>query len=486
MITATRNGRARARRPEDATPPHDADAERSVVGSILIDPAALPRLQVTLRPDDFYLPPCRRVYEETLAMFRQGVPIDTLLLVGRLKDAGADAIVSNSDLAEMVKSVPTVSQIAWYARIVALKAQQRRAWEIGYRLIQLGLDDCRAGHDYAGWRSEIEAFSGLVFHETEDDRQAAPQIITAAELMRREYPRQKWVVPGVLIEGLSLLAGKPKFGKSWLTLSLAIGVATGGKALGKIDVTAGDVLYLALDDDDRRLQKRLGILLGGEAAPERLYRATQWKRSNEGGLDDLRVWLADHPEARLVIIDTLRRFKPRGSTRANAYDSDYEAMMPLQFLAAEFGVCILVVHHTNRGKKEDILDSVNGSNGLASGADSILVAQKERGRSDGLLFLTGRDVEEKTLALTFDAQTCAWLLGGEVDAERAAMRPERRAIVDILTRRAPYRPGPAEVALALGKMGKQERNSVRALMLKMEKEGQIVNDGTGHYAVADS
>jgi hypothetical protein len=463
-------------------PPHDPDAERSVVGSILIDPTALPGVQETLRPDDFYLPPCRRVYEEALAMFRQGVPIDTLRLVGRLKDAGADAIVSHSDLAEMAESVATASQVACYAQIVALKAKQRRAWQIGYRLMQLGLDDDRAGYDYEGWRGEIEAVRGLAFHDSKDDRQARPQIITAAELMRREYPQQKWVVPGLLVEGLSLLAGKPKFGKSWLTLSLAIAVATGGKALGKIDVTAGDVLYLALEDDDRRLQKRLGVLLGGETAPERLYRAMRWKRSNEGGLDDLRVWLAGHLEARLVIIDTLRRFKPRGSAKANAYESDYEAMMPLQSLAAEFGVCILMVHHTNRGKKNDILDSVNGSNGLASGADSILVVQKERGRSDGLLFLTGRDVEEKTLALTFDAPTCTWLLGGEVDEARAAMRPERRAIIDVLTRNAPYCPGPVEVALTLGKTGKQERDAVRALMVKMEKDGQIVNDGTGHYA----
>ena len=68
---------------------------------------------------------------------------------------------------------------------------------------------------------------------------------TAADLMKEDLPPVRWAVPGILPEGLSLLAGKPKLGKSWLALGLAVAKASGGVALGKIPVEQGEVLYLA-------------------------------------------------------------------------------------------------------------------------------------------------------------------------------------------------------------------------------------------------
>ena len=110
---------------------------------------------------------------------------------------------------------------------------------------------------------------------------------TAADLMREELPPVRWAVPGILPEGLSLLAGKPKLGKSWLALGLAVAKASGGLALGKIPVDRGGVLYLALEDNRRRLQNRLRKVLGGDAAPEGLHIATEWARVDEGGADAL-------------------------------------------------------------------------------------------------------------------------------------------------------------------------------------------------------
>jgi hypothetical protein len=481
--------RKQDRRPEDAVPPHCPDSERSVIGSIWIDATLMDSVAELLKPDDFYLPHTSRVYAEMLAMRRDGVPIDTTLLMGRLRDAGAlkddaDSIVSMTSLVEMADSVPTAANGMFYAEKVALRAEQRRTWLIGPKLMRMGLDDYNAAENYGSWRSEIEAALSIIFRAS--SKANGPQIITAAELMKREFPEQKWVVPGVFVEGLNLLAGKPKFGKSWLVLSLAIAVAKGGKVFGKIDVTAGDVLYLALEDNDRRLKKRIGILLCGDDAPDRLHRATTWKRCNEGGIDDLRAWLVAHLEARLVVIDTLKRFKPKSNAKANAYDSDYEAMIPLQALAAEFGVCIIVVHHTNRGKKDDILDSVNGSNGLAGGADSILVAQKERGKVDGSLFLTGRDVEEKTLGLKWDSLTCTWTLIGEFEQEQLSIGPERLKIIKVLADEVPAHLGPSDVADKLGQHEKHERDAIRVLMSLMASDGQITAVSRGKYTVTAS
>ena len=149
---------------------------------------------------------------------------------------------------------------------------------------------------------------------------------TAADLMKEDLPPVMWAVPGILPEGLSLLAGKPKLGKSWLALGLAVAKASGGVALGKIPVDRGEVLYLALEDNRRRLQNRLRKVLNGDPPPGGLHIATEWPRVDEGGADDLDDWLAVHPDAGLVVVDILKVVRPSVSGNRGIYDADYEAL----------------------------------------------------------------------------------------------------------------------------------------------------------------
>jgi hypothetical protein len=144
---------------------------------------------------------------------------------------------------------------------------------------------------------------------------AAPpvEIFTAADLHTMELPEPKWAVDGIVPAGLSLLAGKPKLGKSWLALVIAVAVAMGGVALGSVQVEAGAVLYLALEDTKRRLKDRLAKLAarqGIAAWPATLHLASACPRQDKGGLYALAEWLNDHPQARLVVIDTWPRFRP--------------------------------------------------------------------------------------------------------------------------------------------------------------------------------
>src|SRR5258708_17898367 len=140
--------------------------------------------------------------------------------------------------------------------------------------------------------------------------------------MKCEFKPLQWAVEGILPEGCVLFAGRPKLGKSWFAYLTGLAISVGGHVLGKIKVEKGEVLYLALEDGKRRLQSRFKKLAAGGPAPETLHLAVTWPRLDEGGLEDLELWLKDHAKARLVIIDTLQRVRPQNRSTANGYEND--------------------------------------------------------------------------------------------------------------------------------------------------------------------
>ena len=298
---------------------------------------------------------------------------------------------------------------------------------------------------------------------------------TAAELLAKEIPPARWAVPGILPEGVALLAGKPKLGKSWLALGLCIATAAGGYALGKKRVEQGEVLYLALEDNERRLQKRLRKLLQDQPVPSRLHYATSWPRLNEGGAEALREWLEDHPSARLIVIDTLAKVRMPAKGQ-NVYTEDYTALEKLIPLAAEFGVAVLVVHHLRKMSAADPMDEISGSTGLSGGVDGFLILKRDRGRHDAVLHVDGRDVEEPAeLALKWDGLLASWTLIG--DPEEFRLTKERAEIVEVLRAAAPRPMSPKEVAAAVGKSA----NTVSQALYQMLQAGQVISPGRGLY-----
>jgi hypothetical protein len=303
------------------------------------------------------------------------------------------------------------------------------------------------------------------------------RIFTAAELMAQELPPVRWVVPGLVPEGVTLLAGKPKLGKSWFALGLGAAVASGGVALGTKPVERGDVLYLALEDNPRRLQGRLGKILAGSGAPEGMHIATEWPRMDEGGAELLDNWFGVYPNGRLCVVDILKRVRPRTSSNRSVYDADYEALEAMQRLASEHGVAILVVHHTRKLAAADPVDEVSGSTGLSGGADGILVLKRDRGRADAYLHVTGREIEEEAeLALKWDADLASWTLAG--DAQEYRLSNERQQLLQTL-RKARTPMSPKEIAEATDKT----HGSVKVLLGEMVKAGQMSNLSYGKYAL---
>lgn len=277
-------------------------------------------------------------------------------------------------------------------------------------------------------------------------------------------------------EGLSILAGRQKVGKTWLALDWAVAVACGGVAMGSIFCEPGDVLYIDLENGQRRIKGRIDMLFpSGKNRPDlsRLEWANEAPDLNKGFIPALDDWRASVPDPRLVIIDVLQRVKPAGKAGQTSYESDYDAMSALQRWATDHQVAVLCLHHTRKGGADDPLEALSGSNGLSACADTTLLL--DRKGSGITLYVRGRDVEERETALTFAGGL--WTVLGEArDVRRSA---ERRAIL-VALRNATEPMSPSEIADITG----MKAGNVRKLLVGMVADGEAARVERGRYGIA--
>lgn len=306
-----------------------------------------------------------------------------------------------------------------------------------------------------------------------------PVIKTLDVLLATEFPPTEWVVEGILPQGLTLIAGRPKMGKSAFILGIALAVAYGGIALQKIPVQQGDVLFLALEGGEPQLQTRVRQILIEGGHTEHFNYATQWPPLENGGLEALEKWLQEHPQARLVVIDTFAKVKSPQNLRKSIYDQDYQSMEGLNKLAQKYRVAIVLIHHTRKGESADFLEDVSGSFGLTANVDTIAVLKRERGKMDAVLHITGRQVEEQEIALKLKFP-CWELLG---DAQEFRMSKERQAIITTL-KEIGKPASPKEIYENLQISGKDcTQHSIQLLLGLMVKSGEIKSPERGKYSL---
>lgn len=248
---------------------------------------------------------------------------------------------------------------------------------------------------------------------------------TAAQLVATDFPEPRWAVEGLIPEGLTLLAGAPKLGKSWLALNVGLSIASGAKALGKIPVAPGDVLYCALEDTPRRLKSRLTKILSDEPATADLALMTMLPQMPLA-VELIAGWLDEHRAARLVVVDVLGKIRPASGASADRYESDYQVIGALKQLADNYRVAVMAVTHTRKMADGDVFNTVSGSTGLTGAADTTIVLRRARGEDGAALHVTGRDVQESEYAVTFNPDLGVWTLDGEALAEAAARAAEIR------------------------------------------------------------
>lgn len=293
------------------------------------------------------------------------------------------------------------------------------------------------------------------------------------DIMAQTFAPINWVVPGYISEGFLVLAGRQKLGKTWLAIDMALAVATGGTAIGSIMCEQGNVLYIDMENGPRRIQSRIATLFPDDRnRPDlsMLEWVTEAPQLDAGFVSELERWRLSVPNPRFVVIDVLQRIKPPGSMARNAYENDYSTWSPLQLWATSNGIAVLGLHHTKKGGAEDPLEALSGSNGLGACADTTLVLDSDQ--NGKTLYVRGRDVEEKETALVFAGGFWS-ILGEAADVRRS---DERIKIIAALTDHGEPMT-PAEVSTATGKPGL----SVRQLLFKMAKAGEVYKAGGGRY-----
>lgn len=450
--------------------PSDTTSEGHLLGALLLNPDAYPAVRRVVDSSAFYKPTHADVFQAIGEMLDRGDTPTAHLLAEATGMTEADIFA--------LESTGLPGREVTLARKVRRKAQQREALRASHRMREMALDDADP--------TEVAAVGTAALHGilTARGDDLADLIRNGADLDAQTFPAVVYHVRRLVAEGLSLLVGPPKIGKSWLVLLLALAVAAGGRALGAIPVAPRPVLYLALEDSDRRLQDRCRKLLTpGERIPSSFHYVTRVPPGEV--VETVRAWLRTHPDG-LVFLDTLGVVLPPARAGESSYQRDYRIGSQLKALVDEYpGTALVVVHHSRKADAEDFVDAVSGTHGLAGSADAIVVLSRQRHDSTGLLRVTGRDIPEGEYAVVL-RDGVLWQLDGR-DLDQAAAAAQQRRVSDGLDQRSreviahvtdnPEGVRAADLAAALD----MDEHTARTYLARMAEGGRIARLSRGLY-----
>lgn len=235
--------------------------------------------------------------------------------------------------------------------------------------------------------------------------------------MTTVYKPIEFVIDGLLAQGLYILAGAPKVGKSWLALDMCLSIAKGESVLGQ-KTLQGTALYLCLEDSYVRIQNRLYEIT--YVPTENLYFSVMSESIGNGLEEQIESFKIEHCDLKIVFIDTLQMV--RGSTDSS-YGSDYKELSVLKALADKLEIAIIVVHHTRKCKDTDPFNMISGSTGISGCVDgSMVLIENKRGSRNAKLFCVGRDIENAEINLHFDSDLKKWIVTDELSANKTNLR----------------------------------------------------------------
>lgn len=422
------------------------EAERAFLACLMrSEDGATIILSNRIGADHFAMPVNREAFCAISELLTNGTQPDAATLRSALSDA------TRIELETSLSENASAANASVYARLLK-DAKRLRAEQAAIQQIQKSISD----------GCGLDELRDLIAKQAErlppkGETKALQTSFSAAELLMMEFPDPAWLLPDVLPEtGCYLLCGKPKSGKSWFALTMAMAIAQGGVFLNR-DAPRRKVRYLALEDTPRRLHNRLTKLHQGGFPDELsdLQIDTAAPKLGKGLEEQIRRAAADGSQ--VVILDTLQKIRPPASKHGTQYGDDYAVLSTVKDIADDCGICILVVHHVRKAESlDDPHDDISGTNGIAGAADGSLILRRVHGKPEAVLHVTGRDLPDNELGLRFEDGL--WAFAGTAAEVRTTA--EQAEILDALKT---YGSDGATVKTICEDTGKQRRNVAKLL-----------------------
>lgn len=260
------------------------------------------------------------------------------------------------------------------------------------------------------------------------------EAIDGETLLDMDIPSTKFIIKGLLPQGLAIIAGAPKIGKSWLMLDWCVKIAK-GENIWNFKTTQGTTLYLCLEDNHSRIQNRLLTIT--DEVTSNIYFVTSCCSLADGLEEQIKNFVKEHSDTVLIVIDTLQMV--RQNSKDTSYASDYKEIEIIKKIADELQIAILLVHHMRKQDDKDPLNKLSGTNGIAGGVDTIITLDKsKRSQNNATMICTGRDIEYCELELNFKKEDCTWNLISDSLENPDMLLPEEMTLLIELMRIEKY------------------------------------------------
>ena len=268
-------------------------------------------------------------------------------------------------------------------------------------------------------------------------------VIDGETLLDMDLNAPRFCVQNFLPQGLSILGGAPKMGKSWLVMDLCVRIAK-GEAMWNMETTKGTTLYLCLEDPYFRVQQRLGCIT--DEAPPNVFFANTASTLADDLEQQIIEFVKDHPDTVLIVIDTFQMV--RASNGEPSYGGDYQELQKLKRIADALRISILLVHHLRKQGDRDPINRLSGTTGIGGAVDAIFILDKdERNQNHARLICTGRDIEHRELELRFNKESCVWeMLSDSLDSPESLLPQEMEKLLDFMKQKEYFHGTSTELA----------------------------------------
>ncbi|MCL2293795.1 MAG: AAA family ATPase [Spirochaetes bacterium] len=413
----------------------------------------------------FYNPDHKKIFE-TIKKVNEEIKPDIHNVSMALRKEGSGTLIPYITNLTSIHALP--SQADWYANTVVGNSRELQIKELFLKCTEgkLNADETL---------KEVEKVNTYYKKPNQINK-----FYTGLEIINTVDSVNEWIVNSLIAIGLTVISGASKIGKSWLALGLWLAVQNGNIFLGKYETNKTGVLYLSLEDNNKRLKKRLSKTTQGNN--ELLQPGSFINTRFTGGVSELRSFLEQNPGIRLVIIDTLIKFaqiKDIGD-----YSQTTKALTDLKDIADDLNIAVVVIHHTKKGSSkttgdDDPVEDTLGSTGINATADTIMILKKKlRTEAEAELYVTGRDTEDSSCILAFDRDLGSWTYKG--DKAEIQTSDAKQEIYDYVKDHEGQTP--KEIYEGMKREGaKRGYTGVKNLLSKMLNDESLINNAGRYY-----